>query len=71
MGKTSADGLRLIDTDKFFASLEGRLDDKAFARIAAAFSEACGRGGISFVLGRTHLAKSELSAARKDLCRNR
>jgi len=71
MGKASSGGLRLIDTDKFFASLEGRLDDTTFSRIAAAFAESCGRGGIAFVLGRTHLAKSKLSASRKELCRDR
>ena len=37
MGKETADGLRLIDTDKLFASLAGRLDDEVFLRVAAAF----------------------------------
>ena len=68
MGKETAGGLRLIDTDKFFASLAGRLDDEVFYRVAAAFAESCGRGGARHVIAHANLSQSELRAARKGLC---
>ena len=49
MGKETADGLRLIDTDKFFASLAGRLDERPRRLVIAAFADALGTRNVASV----------------------
>ncbi len=67
MGKTVPDGVDAIDASKFFTLLDGRLDERTAAWVAAAMAEASWRGGVARVLECTRMGRGELERARREL----